>query len=305
MPESNVPGDTIQNTLGSIGDFIQHPVSSVAGALGSVASIPWQIGGLLNQGAGLMMGQAPTWQGSDAFPEDLGSSWYGHWMSITAYEGSSLFNGGTGSTAAGGFGFGTFSPVYGVAMFIPTGSGNAGGMEYKHEHRYSEIKLTNLVLGGGLAGASGGGGNEGSIGSILPNALGHPINPRLEVIFNNTNLRNFTFAFMMAPSSEKESQSMKNIITKLRGYAAPKLEGKAGLTFKTPCLFQIKFFNQKQENTNIPKIRACVLTDVTANYAPAGDWATFENGHPVSCMLTLSFSEMEIVHRDMILNGGF
>jgi hypothetical protein len=300
-------GDTILNTLSTVGDTLQ----TGAGAIGSVLGAPlvgaYNALGAINQAAGALAGQAPKWNGSDAFPEDLGSSYYGHWMSITAYEGSSLVNSGTGggSLSAGGFGIGSFSPVYGVALFIPTGSGNAGGMEYKHEHRYSEIKLTNLVLGGGLAGVSGGGGNEGSIGSILPGALGHPINPRLEVIFNSTNLRNFTFAFMMAPSSEAESTAMKNIITKLRAYAAPKLEGGLGLTFKTPCLFQIKFFHQQQENVNIPKIRACVLTDITANYAPAGDWATFENGHPVSCLLTLSFSEMEIVHRDMIMNGGF
>lgn len=293
--------DLIPGLLSTVGDGL----ATIAGA---VPKALWNAGGLLNQGAGYLAGQAPTWQGSDSFPEDLGSSYYGHWMSITAYEGASAFNGGAGggSIGAGGFGIGTFSPVYGVAMFIPTGSGNAGGMEYKHEHRYSEVKLTNVALGGGLAGAAGGGGDSGSLAAQLPGMLGHPINPRLEVIYNSTNLRNFTFAFLMAPSSQKESESMKKIITKLRGYAAPKLEnGTAGMTFKTPCLFQIRFFNQMQENLNIPKIRACVLTDITANYAPAGDWATFENGHPVSCLLSLNFSEMEIVHRKMILEDGF
>ena len=108
----------------------------------------------------------------------------------------------------------------------------------------------------------------------------------------------------MAPSSEHESESMKKIITNLRAYAAPKLEGGTlGMTFKSPCLFQIKFFHQKQENLNIPKIRACVLTDITVDYTPSGEWSTFRNGHPVSVRLALSFKEMEIIHRQFINDG--
>jgi hypothetical protein len=104
----------------------------------------------------------------------------------------------------------------------------------------------------------------------------------------------------MAPSSQKESESMDRIIWNLRRFAAPDLNQKTSLLFDTPAEFEIKFYNKGQENLAIPKIRRCVLTDININYTPQGEWSTFRNGYPVSCLLSVAFQEMEIITRDKI-----
>ena len=136
-------------------------------------------------------------------------------------------------------------------------------------------------------------------------AMGHPINPGIEVLYRSTELRTFTFVFLMAPVNEKESNSMKNIIKRLRMYAAPESNSAlGGYVYNSPAEFVIKFYHKGNENENIPKIRRCVLTDIDANFTPTGEWSTFTNGHPVSCQLMLNFREMEIIHRSLI-EGGF
>ena len=110
--------------------------------------------------------------------------------------------------------------------------------------------------------------------------------------------------FLMAPSSENESNSMKNIIKKLRMYSSPELSQAAnGLFFNAPAQWAIKFYHNGQENTNIPKIRQCVLSDISVNFTPAGEWSTFKNGHPVSAVLHLKFIEMEIIHSKLVDEG--
>jgi hypothetical protein len=239
----------------------------------------------------------------DVFPEDLGSSYSGHWMTISAYKQSGGVYVG-GGTEAGGLGRDT--GVYGLAIFMP-GAGGQGsaGMSFDGTHRYGDVKLTN-VLGERIAGApssDGGGGGELPWNRI-PNFVGHPINPMIEIMFLSTDLRKFDFVFLMAPSSEKETQTMESIIKNLRKYAAPDINNAtAGLFFDSPHQFVIKFYHRGEENKHIPKIRKCVMTNINVNYTPQGDWSTFSNGAPVACMISMTFEEMEIVHKQLIEKG--
>lgn len=233
----------------------------------------------------------------DAFPEDLGSSYYGHFMTMTAMIGD-----GTIVTPTGPISPATPNrSVYAVAMFIPSAE-SGSGIVYEQKNEYTDIKLANL--GGKFIGALSGGSAGGDLGSNLMSYLGHPINPGVEVLYRSTELREFQFFFLMSPQSEKESIAMQNIIKKLRMFAAPKLnQNSGGILFNTPAEWEIKFYNKGQENTNIPKIRRCVLTDIFVDFTPQGEWSTFRNGHPVTAKLGLSFKEMEIIHRDFIEAG--
>lgn len=230
----------------------------------------------------------------DVFPEDLGSSYYGHFMTMTAIQRSGSYTGPTtGVTNSSQY------SQYSVAFFIPSAE-SGSGIIYTDKHEYSDIKLSNLA--GGAVGAIFG---QDAVKAAAAGAslLGHPINPGVQVLFRTTNLRQFQFIFLMAPQSEKESTAMKNIIKKLRMFAAPELNLNNSAFFNTPCEFEIKFYNKGQENTNIPKIRRCVLTDVIADFTPQGEWSTFRNGHPVACQLSLAFQEMEIIHRKFVEDG--
>ena len=232
----------------------------------------------------------------DVFPEDLGSSYYGHFMTITAIQRSGALTGVIGNNIDNN----TQHSQYAVAFFIPSAE-SGSGIIYSDKHEYADIKLANLM--GGAIGALPFGQEAVKLAAAGASLLGHPINPGVQILYRNTNLRQFTFTFLMAPQSEEESTRMKNIVKKLRMFAAPEINSGAAYLFNTPCEFEIKFYNKGQENENIPKIRRCVLTDVIADFTPQGEWSTFRNGHPVACQLMLSFQEMEIIHRDFIKDG--
>lgn len=236
----------------------------------------------------------------DVFPEDLGSDYYGHWMTITAKVPNGAINVGTGpSTTVNQSGFGRNTSAYSVGLFIPGAGEGGSGIIYEDKHEYTDIKLTNLA-GKALGVFAGGSVGSASDVGAMPSMFGHPINPGVQVLYRSTNLRAFQFTFMMAPSSQKESESMDRIIWNLRRFAAPDLNQKTSLLFDTPAEFEIKFYNKGQENLAIPKIRRCVLTDININYTPQGEWSTFRNGYPVSCLLSVAFQEMEIITRDKI-----
>lgn len=231
---------------------------------------------------------------SDVFPEDLGSSYYGHFMTLSAIQRSGSYTGSMQNVTKS-----SQHTNYSVAFFIPSAE-SGSGIIYTDKHEYTDIKLSNLA--GGALGAFVGSDavKAAAAGSSL---MGHPINPGVQVLFRTTKLRQFQFTFLMAPQSENESVKMHNIIKKLRMFAAPALNLNNTAFFNTPCEFEIKFYNKGQENTNIPKIRRCVLTDVIADFTPQGEWSTFRNGHPVACQLSLAFQEMEIIHRQFIEDG--
>lgn len=239
----------------------------------------------------------------DVFPEDLGSDYYGHWMSITAKVPTGAISAPTGPfSSINQSSFGRNTSAYSVGLFIPGAGEGGSGIIYEDKHEYTDIKLTN-VFGkaiGAYAGTDMSSFGAGGAAGAVMSATGHPINPGVQVLYRSTYLRAFQFTFMMAPSSQKESEAMDRIIWNLRRFAAPNMNQGTSLLFDTPAEFEIKFFNKGKENLAIPKIRRCVMTDINVNYTPQGEWSTFRNGYPVSCLLSLAFQEMEIITRDKI-----
>lgn len=129
-------------------------------------------------------------------------------------------------------------------------------------------------------------------------------NPQVEILYQQTEHRNFTFAFKMIPRSKDEAKIIRDIVKQFKFYAAPEiLAGSTGRFFVPPAEFDIKFFFNDRENLNINKISTCVLTRIDVNYASAGQWTTFDDGMPVETMLQLEFQELEIMHKKRIEDG--
>jgi hypothetical protein len=197
-----------------------------------------------------------------------------------------------------------------IAMFMPT------PVTFNTINEFQEISLTGMV--GGLAtgaaalvagtvfGETGASLATGA-GDLLGKASrlsGYPINPRVEVMFSKTNLRQFVFEFLMAPRNEQESENMKAIVRTLRFHSAPELDSTtAGFTWIPPAEFDFTFYNKGVENTNIPRVNTCVLDRIEVDYAPQGVYSTFSNGHPVAARLSLGVREIEVVHKRRVLQG--
>jgi hypothetical protein len=160
--------------------------------------------------------------------------------------------------------------------------------------------LINAFLSAGLIG-------EGVAGAGLK-GLGVAINPQVQLMFNAVELRTFDMDFTFSPRDQGEAQIVKNIIQTFKFHAAPEITGLTtgttqGLYFVVPSTFNIQFLFNGQENPYLNRFNQCVLTNVSVNYAPNGDWATFYDGSPTQTTLTLRFKETDIIDKDLIAQG--
>jgi hypothetical protein len=238
------------------------------------------------------------------FPSDLQdeSQGQGHWMNIKCYE--------SGDTSV--------SSV--ITLFIP-GGGQNSPLVWEQKYDYAEVLMTRAI-----AGTLGIGGITSAINTGMQMA-GRSINPKVEILFRNVQLRTFQFTFLFAPSSEQESLDMQQIIKLLRYHAEPEIIGSndpnqsyigignqinyltTGNFLKSPSEFKIDFYNiangQARINDAIPKIARGVIESIDVNYAPQGQFSTFSNGHPVSAMLTFILKEMRIIGKENIVRNGY
>jgi hypothetical protein len=210
-----------------------------------------------------------------------------------------------------------------IALFMPT------PIIYNTINDYEEIKLTQLfgqgiaALAGSMAGrrtaaqanasvddarqaAEGASGAVSSAGQVIGRAsqmFGYPINPKVEVLFSNTKLRQYVFEFLMAPTSEEESKNIANIIRTLRFHAAPELES-YGTFFIPPSELDITFYHNGKENTVLPRVNTCVIDRIEVDYTPQqGMYTTFSNGYPVTTRLSLGLREVEVIHKARVYEG--
>jgi hypothetical protein len=228
----------------------------------------------------------------DVFPENLLEKQLGgHVMKIDAYINVGTGTGGTfGSNNNGG------EKAYSAMLFIP-GGGAAGSsnMAYEDTHEWVDIKLTQPITSTIL----------GSSGNILAGLTSRrAIIPGLQVLYRTTNLRRFVYSFLFAPTSQTESASMYNIVKNLRRYSHPDVDSATnGLFFLAPAEWEISFWFNGEENKSIPRIKRCSMQRVIVDYSSQGEWSSFYNGHPISCMMTLEFEELEIITQQYVLDG--
>lgn len=171
-------------------------------------------------------------------------------------------------------------------------------------------ELKNLVVGNaartlGIIG-------EGAQDFMLQ-SQGYAQNPQMEVLFDTTDFRQFTFEFDFMPRSSDESDQVMNITKALRFYSAPELfraEGGGGSRyFVPPYYFEIEFMlkldtGEFDINPKIPKITTCVLEQVDIDYVGESDrFVSHADGVPVHMKMTLRFKEIEIIHKELVRQG--
>ena len=144
--------------------------------------------------------------------------------------------------------------------------------------------------------------------------FGYSVNPVVQVIYSAPKLRSFQFDFDFAPRSQAEAEEARLIIQTFRGYSSPDYSavGNAGILgnfFIPPATFDITFMMNMNgsftENTKIPKISRCALTQVLVNHAPDGKWVTGPDGYPVHTQMQLFFTELQIMTNYLIQQQGF
>jgi hypothetical protein len=211
--------------------------------------------------------------------------------------------------------------------------------KFDYKAAYEQAETKNIAMfkdvGGNIKNFFSGGGDSGTMGDILgtimeaggvigrqvlqgalevafPGAAGfftkqtgRALNPRMELAFQSVPFRSFNFEFDFAPKNQKEVESVNKIMQLFKFHMQPDVSDEKYLI--TPSEFQIMYYYRDKQNTYLPKISRCVLTDMSIDYAPEGVFHTFkadpQGAMPVITKLTLTFSETEIMTKQTIQSG--
>ncbi len=140
-------------------------------------------------------------------------------------------------------------------------------------------------------------------------ASGKVTNNRLEMVFQGTSRRSFSYSFKMMPKSEAEATTVDEICRMFRFYMAPSFDGDIGSsrTMIVPATFDITYMNMEKENTFLNKISTCVLESCNVTYG--GERVQFFRPHkdggapPVETQIELQFKELELITREKLALG--
>ena len=157
-----------------------------------------------------------------------------------------------------------------------------------------------IGLAGELVGAEG-------VEALAKKAFGEASNPYMEVLFDQMQLRTFTYNFNFAPRNEKEALEVQKIIQLFRFHMAPELRPDVNRYVGLPSQFDIHYMYLSKdgvasENNYYNRIATCVLQDCKVNYTPNGV-KSFEDGGPVQTTMTLTFKEIELLTKEKIAQG--
>ena len=137
--------------------------------------------------------------------------------------------------------------------------------------------------------------------SILSRGLGVIPNSNMERLFNGVALRDFNFSWKMSPRDEEEAKQVKAIIRFFKqGMAARTIQNTAGersLFLGTPNIFRLQYRTSEGKIIEgVNRIKPCAITGTSVNYTPDGVWSAYDEGQPVSTILSIRMEELEPVY---------
>ena len=182
-------------------------------------------------------------------------------------------------------------------------------------------KLTNAAKTSGVAYLTSALSSTAFAG-VVPSVTGLVLNPRVEKMFQQKELRQFTFSWDLYPRNADEVRTIKDIIDTFRYHAHPArmndgdVDGKAAtedpqIMLRVPAEFTVKFLSTESngsgtgfvENEYIPKISRCVITSISVDYTPNGVFGTLKDNSPVAYSLSITVSEIGQLTREDVEKG--
>ena len=114
----------------------------------------------------------------------------------------------------------------------------------------------------------------------------------------------------MNPSSEKEADTIKEIVDLFKVWSHPSIkQGTNKSILRYPGEFEIEFMSYGTQNKYINSITNVVCESVGVDYSTEGTFqahrANDKGAPPVTTTLSLGFKETEMLTADMIHEGGY
>lgn len=157
-------------------------------------------------------------------------------------------------------------------------------------------------------------GDSLSYNDVFGSISGAILNPNTELLFESTEMRNFTLKYKLVPRNTAESGNIRMIIDTFKEIMLPRMSiqgpvfgmSNNGLNngfIGVPHLCRVSFMKGSGEHPHLPKFKMCAITQVDVNYTPDGAYATYYDGNPVAIELTLSFQETKLIYSEDIKAG--
>lgn len=161
---------------------------------------------------------------------------------------------------------------------------------------WSAVSLTDTIKGatGALGSAVGLTAQLG--GAAVPGGLA--LNPLMFLLFQRPEYRQFSLSWMLTPRNEKESNTIKDIVTTCKRAASPDNLAFNNLLMTYPLIALIKMYPNDLFGHMV--FKPCVVTSVNVNYTAASTPSFYKNGAPSVVSLTLNLMEMQFWFRNEI-----
>ena len=134
-------------------------------------------------------------------------------------------------------------------------------------------------------------------GSLLTRTSGNIMNPNMELLFKKPTLRPFEFTFKLAPRSKQEAKQVIGIIRTFKQSMAV-IRSESNLFLKTPHTYKLQYKHRNSDHSFLNKFKECALMNMSVNYTPDGNYATYEDGVMTAYEMRLSFTEIEPIFND-------
>ena len=140
---------------------------------------------------------------------------------------------------------------------------------------------------------------------ILSRTSGTILNPNMTLLMNGPSLRSFNFQFKMTPRDDREAKQVKSIIRSFKRNMAPKVSD-GNVFLETPNVFELRYKKGSDTHPFLHKFKQCALSDISVNYTGENVYATYNDGTPISTIMTLNFTELApIYQRDYGTSNDF
>ena len=133
--------------------------------------------------------------------------------------------------------------------------------------------------------------------SLLTRTTGNIMNPNMELLFKKPALRPFEFAFKLSPRNRDEAKQVVQIIRLFKQAMAP-IKSASFLFLKSPHTFRLQYIHRNNPHPFLNRFKECALQNLSINYAPEGQYATYEDGVPTAYEMKMQFMEIEPVFND-------
>lgn len=120
-------------------------------------------------------------------------------------------------------------------------------------------------------------------------------NPGYFQNYSGSGPRFFSFTFNFIPNSQKEANTLIDIIMTIKKYSSP-TSTLAGTALLAPHVFHIEFGNDKLNR--LTNMRPCVLQSIDVNYSGSGFMETTMDGMPKHIVVSMSFAESRALTSD-------